>query len=70
MENFYALILLKQAKLYNKIEKAEPLVRQIGSAFLLTEGGRKLTRQYYLAFLTLVNQQNTDFICRICLANY
>ena len=31
------MILLKQVKLYNKIEKAEPLGRQIGSAFLLTE---------------------------------
>ena len=34
-----------QVKLHNKIEKAEPLGRQIGSAFLLTEGGRKLTNQ-------------------------
>jgi len=39
------LILLKQVKLQNKIEKIKPLEQQIALAFLLTKGKRKLTNQ-------------------------
>ena len=42
-ENFHEFILLKQVTLQKKIKKAEPLGRQTGLIFLLTEGGRKLT---------------------------
>ena len=50
-ENFRALILLKQVKLQNKNEKVKPLGWQIGLTFLLTEGGRKLTRVILPGFL-------------------